>query len=61
MLLLSVMLPPYIVEELRRRERARREEQAREQPQLELPMRPPPGPPAPPEEPERGVAIIDVL
>lgn len=58
-----VMLPPYIIEELRRRDRARREEQSRPQPELELevPMAPPPQAPSAPTEPERGVAIIDVL
>jgi hypothetical protein len=55
------MLPPFIIEQIRRREE---QERARhEQPQLELPLdRPaPPRTPQAPEEPDRGVVIIDLL
>lgn len=55
------MLPPYIIEELRRREEARREESARRQPVVELPLAPPPRREPKRDEPERGVTIIDVL
>ncbi|MCZ7685690.1 MAG: hypothetical protein M5U28_45685 [Sandaracinaceae bacterium] len=55
------MLPPYIIEELRRRERARSEESARRQPVVELPLAPPPRREPKRDEPERGVTIIDVL
>jgi hypothetical protein len=57
------MLPPFIIEQIRKREQ---EEQARyEQPQLELPL---PGAPhparrrdVPEEETNRGVIILDLL
>jgi hypothetical protein len=60
------MLPPYIIEELRRREEALREERARPQPTLELPIPMPrrDRPSRPPERApgsERGVEIIDVM
>jgi hypothetical protein len=54
------MLPPFIIEQIRRREE---QERARhEQPQLEIPTdRPAPRAPHAPEEPgERGVVIIDL-
>jgi hypothetical protein len=54
------MLPPFIIEQIRRREE---EERARhEQPQLEIPAdRPLPRAPQPAEEKgERGVVIIDL-
>lgn len=54
------MLPPYIIEELRRREQARREESIRPQPRVELPLEPPRPTPATPPQPDRGIAIIDV-
>lgn len=55
------MLPPYIIEELRRREEARREERIRPQPRLELPVeRPRRERPREPDS-ERGVAIIEVF
>lgn len=56
------MLPPYIIEQLRERERERKEDAARPRPLLELPMGPPPGlePERTPQE-ERGVTIIDVF
>ncbi|MBL8612250.1 MAG: hypothetical protein JNL38_33220 [Myxococcales bacterium] len=55
------MLPPFIIEQIRKREE---EERANyEQPRLELPL-PPPGMPRrePPreEEPSRGVVILDL-
>jgi hypothetical protein len=56
------MLPPFIIEQIRKREH---EEQARyEQPQLEIPapQRPPkPNADAPEDEPQRGVIILDLL
>jgi hypothetical protein len=55
------MLPPYIIEELRRREEARREELTRPQPRLELPVERPRREPLPPPESERGIAIIEVF
>jgi len=53
------MLPPFIIEQIRRREE---QERARhEQPQLELPVdRPAPASPRGPEEADRGVVIIDL-
>ena len=55
------MLPPYIIEEIRRREVEQRSRY--EQPQLELPL--PAMPPAPNQSPkrdddDRGVVIIDL-
>jgi hypothetical protein len=57
------MLPPFIIEQIRRREE---QERARpEQPQLEIPydpgVRPPRAPRAPEEASERGVVIIDLM
>lgn len=54
------MLPPFIIEQIRKREE---EERARhEQPQLEIPLeRPRPRAPAVPEEEKRGVIILDLL
>jgi hypothetical protein len=55
------MLPPFIIEQIRRREE---QERARhEQPRLEIPTdRPAPRTPAAPEEnSERGVVIIDLM
>jgi hypothetical protein len=54
------MLPPFIIEQIRRREE---EERARhKQPQLDIPVeRPVPRSPQPPEEKgDRGVVIIDL-
>jgi hypothetical protein len=54
------MLPPFIIEQIRKREE---EERARyEQPQLDLPIdRPRPRPPeGPEEEANRGVVILDL-
>jgi hypothetical protein len=56
------MLPPFIIEQIRRREEE--QERARhDQPQLEIPAdRPAPrAPQAPEEKGERGVIIIDLL
>jgi hypothetical protein len=55
------MLPPFIIEQIRRREE---QERARyEQPRLEIPVdRPAPRAPQPPEDKgERGVIIIDLM
>ena len=55
------MLPPFIIEQIRRREQ---QERARyEQPRLEIPVdRPSPrAPQAPDESGERGVVIIDLM
>jgi hypothetical protein len=55
------MLPPFIIEQIRRREE---EDRARhEQPRLELPLeRPVPrAPQAPEESADRGVVIIDLM
>jgi len=49
-------LPPFIIEQIRKREEREREE--RVQPQLELPVHDP-GPQTPPEE-KRGVIIVDL-
>ena len=54
------MLPPFIIEQIRRREE---EEQKRyEQPQLELPVAPPRPKPREegPEEGQRGVIIVEL-
>jgi hypothetical protein len=55
------MLPPFIIEQIRRREE--RERHQHEQPQLEIPaIRPPPQTtPTQEEKGERGVVIIDLL
>jgi len=55
------MLPPFIIEQIRRREEQERAQH--EQPYLEIPAdRPVPRAPQPPEESvERGVVIIDLL
>jgi hypothetical protein len=54
------MLPPFIIEQIRRREE---QERARhEQPRLEIPLdRPAPRAPAAEEKGERGVVIIDLM
>jgi hypothetical protein len=56
------MLPPYIIEEIRRREHERRQQY--EQPQIELPLPRVPPPPTHPQHREddadRGVVIIDL-
>ncbi len=55
------MLPPFIIEQIRKREE--QERVSRDQPQLDLPLeRPRPAKPAAPseEEPQRGVIILDI-
>ncbi len=53
------MLPPFIIEQIRKREEG---EHRHEQPQLELPVLPPPqrSEDAEEDEPNRGVLIIDL-
>lgn len=54
------MLPPFIIEQIRKREEEARQNQ---RPHLELPLPMPTVPPRssiPEEEPDRGVIIIDV-
>jgi hypothetical protein len=55
------MLPPFIIEQIRRREE--QERSRHEQPQLEIPANRPPAKPAPAseEKDDRGVVIIDLL
>ena len=57
------MLPAYIIEELRRRERQRREDSARPRPQPEVePAAPRPRPPVADEgDAERGVEILQIF
>ena len=55
------MLPPFIIEQIRKRESEERTRQ--EQPHLELPihpMPPPSGPPAGDEETKRGIIIVEL-
>lgn len=54
------MLPPYIIEELRRREEARRETESRPTLELPLPLRRP-GPPKDEAPSDRGVVIIELM
>jgi len=55
----ETMLPPFIIEQIRRREE--RERARHEQPRLELPVdRPAPRVPQPPDDAERGVVIIEL-
>jgi hypothetical protein len=53
------VLPPFIIEQIRRREESRKHNQ---QPQLELPIPPPPRkkPIELDDDPERGVIVIDL-
>jgi hypothetical protein len=53
------MLPPFIIEQIRKREKEEREHQA-EQPRLELPLERRRRPDAPDEEADRGVVIVDL-
>jgi hypothetical protein len=57
-----IMLPPEILDELRRRDVKRRTNEA-PQPMLELPLPPPPPPRRVPalEESERGVVVFDLF
>jgi hypothetical protein len=56
------MLPPFIIEQIRKRESEERTQQ--EQPRLELPLHPMPPPHAPPhsrdEETKRGIIIVEL-
>lgn len=54
------MLPPFIIEQIRKREEEERKQY--EQPQLELPITPAPRqkPPAVDEEDKRGVIILEL-
>ncbi|HYQ16363.1 MAG TPA: hypothetical protein VEQ58_11420 [Polyangiaceae bacterium] len=60
------MLPPFIIDQIRRREEEERRRIERDQPRVELPVdayRPAPRPPREDEEqddPERGVIIVDL-
>jgi hypothetical protein len=53
------MLPPFIIEQIRKREKEEREHQA-EQPRLELPVERRRRPDKQDEEAERGVLIVDL-
>jgi hypothetical protein len=53
------MLPPFIIEQIRKREKEEREHQA-EQPRLELPLERRRRPEASDEETDRGVVIVDL-
>ena len=54
------MLPPFIIEQIRRREE--RERARHEQPRIEIPAdRPVPRSPMPDESGDRGVVIIDLM
>lgn len=56
------MLPPYIIEELRRREEARREREIRPAQDISLPLRPAPKRDDDrPSSPVRGVVIIQLM
>ena len=58
------MLPPFIIEQIRQRERRERERREEKQPRLELPIeRLPPRRPADPkdeDDPNRGIIILDL-
>lgn len=57
------MLPPFIIEQIRRREEAQRRKSDAKQPRLELPMdvhRPAPEPDGADEDHNRGVVIVDL-
>ena len=60
------MLPPFIIEQIRRREEREAEERRRrqqEQPRLEIPIdvhRPASEPPEEDDSPDRGVVIVDI-
>lgn len=58
------MLPPFIIEQIRKREEELRRRNAQQQPTLELPIEqgPPPQREKSPEEvPQRGVIILELL
>ena len=57
------MLPPFIIDQIRRREEDERRRHEGEQPRLELPLdthRPAPEPSEDEEQVERGVVILDL-
>ncbi len=57
------MLPPFIIEQIRRLEEEKRRQQDGNQPRLELPLdhdRPRPKREREEEKPERGVVILDI-
>lgn len=57
------MLPPFIIEQIRRREQEERRRRDQEQPRLELPVDaygPAPRPKKDDEQAERGVIILDL-
>jgi hypothetical protein len=57
------MLPPFIIEQIRRREEAQRRKTDAKQPRLELPLdihRPAVEPDAADEDSQRGVLIVDL-
>jgi hypothetical protein len=53
------MLPPFIIEQIRKREKEQAEHQA-EQPRLELPLERRRPPEAPDDEVDRGVIVVDL-
>jgi hypothetical protein len=61
------MLPPFIIEQIRKRETEERARRHEEQPRLELPLPPPRSPSDRPESPDapaegdRGVIILELL
>lgn len=55
------MLPPVIIEHIKRRELEERRRDRRPQVQLEIPMPARPAPKSEDEDCERGVVVIDVL
>ncbi len=55
------MLPPHIIDELRKRERYQKEQFQREQPRVDLPLPEPLSHTPPPEDANRGVTIIPLF
>jgi len=53
------MLPPFIIEQIRKREKEQQEQQA-EQPRLELPLERRNPPESQDEEVDRGVVVVDL-
>lgn len=60
-ILTRAMLPPYIIDQLRRRERAKKSKAREEQPRVEIPVPLLPAEPKSEEPEDRGVTIIDVF
>ena len=58
------MLPPFIIEQIRKREQEERDRRAEQQPRVEVPVeplgRPEPGDADDDGEPDRGVTIVQV-